>query len=176
MRAIVSSPKKLSRGLSKNIHAIRWYSVLSLLVIFGQATTQLLRESAIDFAIMASRGRPAAQAGEETFGQRLARLRKAAGLSQQQLAKHLGTTQTLVSEYEHDNRRVHGERLAKIASLLRVSADELLGHRPPKANDAPSLKLIRRLKAIEALPPQRQKFVLQTLDALLRDSARSKDG
>jgi transcriptional regulator with XRE-family HTH domain len=125
---------------------------------------------------MANKGRQAAAAGEETFGQRLARLRKAAGISQVQLAQHLGTTQTLVSEYEHDNRRVHGERLARIASLLHVSADELLGHRPSKANSAPSLKLIRRLKAIEALPPQRQKFVLQTLDALLRDSERHKDG
>lgn len=124
---------------------------------------------------MAKKSRPAAPAGEETFGQRLARLRKAAGLSQQQLAKHLGTTQTLVSEYEHDNRRVHGERLAKIASLLHVSADELLGHRASKTSDAPSLKLIRRLKAIEALPPQRQKFVLQTLDALLRDSTRHQE-
>jgi transcriptional regulator with XRE-family HTH domain len=125
---------------------------------------------------MASKSRPATSAGEETFGQRLARLRKAAGVSQEQLAKHLGTTQTLVSEYEHDNRRVHGERLAKIASLLLVSADELLlGHKPSKANGAPSLKLIRRLKAIEALPPQRQKFVLQTLDALLRDSTRHQE-
>ena len=107
--------------------------------------------------------------------QRLARLRKAAGLSQGQVAEHLGTTQTLVSEYEHDNRRVHGERLSKIAHLLHVSVDELLGHKPAKANGAASLKLVRRLKAIEALPPQRQKFVLQTLDALLRDSTRHED-
>jgi hypothetical protein len=72
------------------------------------------------------------------------------------------------SEYEHDNRRVHAARLSTIAHLLQVSVDELLGHKPSKANGAASLKLVRRLKAIEALPPQRQKFVLQTLDALLR--------
>ena len=73
-----------------------------------------MREPPLDFAIMrANKGRPAAAAGEETFGQRLARLRKAAGISQVQLAEQLGTTQTLVSEYEHDNRRVHGERLGE---------------------------------------------------------------
>ncbi|GEM_PF-3731096 len=48
----------------------------------------------------------------------------------------------------------------------------LLGHKASKTNGALSLKLVRRLKAIEALPPKRQKFVLQTLDALLRDSTR----
>jgi transcriptional regulator with XRE-family HTH domain len=125
--------------------------------------------------MMARKYKHALPAGEETFGQRLARLRKAAGLSQEQLAKHLGTTQTLISEYEHDNRRVHAERISKIAHLLNVSVDELLGHKPSKATGAASLKLVRRLKAIEALPPQRQKFVLQTLDALLRDSTRHED-
>jgi transcriptional regulator with XRE-family HTH domain len=125
--------------------------------------------------MMARKTKHMSPAGEETFGQRLAQLRKAAGISQEQLAKHLGTTQTLISEYEHDNRRVHGERLSTIAHLLHISVDELLGHKPSKANGAASLKLVRRLKAIEALPPQRQKFVLQTLDALLRDSTRHDD-
>jgi transcriptional regulator with XRE-family HTH domain len=111
----------------------------------------------------------------ETLGTRLARLRKAAGLTQVQLAEKLGTTQTLISEYELDNRRIHAARLSQIAQLLHVSVDELLGHKPSKANGASSLKLVRRLKAIEALPPQRQKLVLQTLDALLRDSQRHED-
>lgn len=125
--------------------------------------------------MMARKNKHALPAGEDTFGQSLARLRKAAGLSQEQLAQHLGTTQTLISEYEHDNRRVHAERISKIAHLLHVSVDELLGHKPSKATGAASLKLVRRLKAIEALPPQRQKFVLQTLDALLRDSTRHEE-
>lgn len=125
--------------------------------------------------MMARKSKHPSPAAEESFGQRLARLRKAAGLSQVQLAEHLDTTQTLISEYEHDNRRVHAARLSTIAHLLHVSVDELLGHKPSKANGAASLKLVRRLKAIEALPPQRQKFVLQTLDALLRDSTRHED-
>jgi transcriptional regulator with XRE-family HTH domain len=123
-------------------------------------------------------GRPrskAPTAGEETLGSRLARLRKAAGMSQAALAESLGTTQTLISEYELDRRRIHAQRLAEIARLLHVSADELVGRKPTKANGSLSLKLVRRLKAIEQLPPRRQKFVLQTLDALLRDSKRHED-
>jgi transcriptional regulator with XRE-family HTH domain len=137
---------------------------------------QQLAKPGIHFLpMMARKSKHPSPAAEETFGQRLARLRKAAGLSQVQLAEHLDTTQTLISEYEHDNRRVHAARLSTIAHLLQVSVDELLGHKSSKANGASSLKLVRRLKAIEALPPQRQKFVLQTLDALLRDSTRHED-
>jgi transcriptional regulator with XRE-family HTH domain len=121
---------------------------------------------------MARKSKHVSPAGDETFGRRLARLRKAAGLSQGELAEHLGTTQTLVSEYEHDNRRVHGQRLSQIARLLHVSADELLGHKPTKTNGALSLKLVRRLKGIEALPPAKQKALLQLVDAFLRDSKR----
>ena len=124
---------------------------------------------------MARKSKSISHVGEETFGQRLARLRKAAGLSQGELAERLGATQSLVSEYEHDNRRVHGERLSQIARLLHVSVDELLGHKAAKTNGALSLKTVRRLKAIEALPPKRQKFVLQTLDALLRGARRDED-
>jgi transcriptional regulator with XRE-family HTH domain len=121
---------------------------------------------------MARKHKTLSHTSDETFGQRLTRLRKAAGLSQGELAEHLDATQSLVSEYEHDNRRVHGQRLSQIAHLLHVSVDELLGHKASKTNGALSLKLVRRLKAIEELPPKRQKFVLQTLDALLRDSRR----
>ena len=121
---------------------------------------------------MAKKSKPTSHAGGETFGRRLARLRKAAGLSQGQLAKHLGATQTLVSEYEHDRRRVHGERLSQIAHRLHVSVDELLAHKPSKTNGALSLKLVRRLKGIEELPPAKQKALLQMIDAFLRDSKR----
>ena len=121
---------------------------------------------------MAKKSKHTALSTEETFGRRLARLRKAAGLSQLQLAEHLGATQTLVSEYEHDRRRVHGERLSQIARRLHVSVDELLGHKPTKTNGALSLKLVRRLKGIEELPPAKQKALLQLVDAFLRDAKR----
>jgi transcriptional regulator with XRE-family HTH domain len=121
---------------------------------------------------MARQSKHTSHTGEESFGRRLARLRKAAGLSQLELAQHLGVAQTLVSEYEHDRRRVHGQRLSGIARRLHVSVDELLGHKPSKTNGTLSLKLVRRLKGIEELPPTKQKALLQLVDAFLRDSKR----
>src|SRR4030042_1813472 len=109
----------------------------------------------------------------ETLGRRLARLRKAAGLSQAQLAARLGTVQTLVSEYELDRRRIHAQRLAEIARLLHVSVDELVGLKPTKVNGALSLKLVRRLREIDQLSPARQKTLLQMVDAFLRDAKRA---
>jgi ribosome-binding protein aMBF1 (putative translation factor) len=94
---------------------------MSLPVIFSQATNQPLGKPEIHFSLMMARKiKHALPASEEAFGQRLARLRKASRLSQEQLAQHLGTTQTLISEYEHDNRRVHAECISKIAHLLHV--------------------------------------------------------
>jgi transcriptional regulator with XRE-family HTH domain len=115
---------------------------------------------------------PKTIAGEETLGQRLTRLRTARGITQVALAHRLGTVQTVVSEYELDHRRIHAQRLREIAEILQVSADALLGMPTTRANGNGhgelSLKLVKRLKGIEALPRARQKAVLQTLDFLLK--------
>lgn len=75
---------------------------------------------------------------------------------------------------ELDPRRVHAQRLREIAEILQVSADELLGmpttraHGTCNGHGELSLKLVKRLKGIEALPRARQKAILQTLDFLLK--------
>ena len=111
-------------------------------------------------------------AGQETLGQRLTRFRTTRGLTQVTLAQRLGTTQTVVSEYELDHLRMHAHRVRAIAEILAVSTDELLGMPTTRAtgngHGELSLKLVRRLKGIEALPRARQKAVLQTLDFLLK--------
>ena len=47
--------------------------------------------------------------GNETVGQRLARVRKERGYTQVELAKKIGITQTLVSDYETDRLRLSAE-------------------------------------------------------------------
>ncbi len=108
----------------------------------------------------------------ETLSPRLTRLRKARGLTQTELAHRLGTIQAVVSDYESERRRIHVARARAIAAILQVTADELLGWPTTSATGSGpgelSLKLVRRLKGIEALPPARQKAVLPTLDFLLK--------
>jgi len=61
----------------------------------------------------------------------------------------------------------------RFALALEVSADELLGLKQIKDGSAkPNLKLIRRLKEIEALPAAQQKALLKTIDTFLKGAAK----
>lgn len=108
--------------------------------------------------------------GNETVGQRLARLRKERGYTQVDLAKKIGIIQTLISDYELDKLRLSAEMAVRFAMVLNVSTDELVnpkvGRR--KGTRKPSLKVMRRMEEIEKLPPRQQAFVLSALDSILR--------
>ena len=115
--------------------------------------------------------KPATQ--DDSVGRRIARLRKARGLTQAELAQALGTIQAVVSDYESERRRLHAEAIVKVAQALAVSTDELLGTHGPKgaAGEALSLRFVRRLQKLNELPRARQKLVLQTLDTLLKGAS-----
>ena len=126
--------------------------------------------------IMASKNKttqPPLMIGDETFGQRLCRIRKEKGYTQVQLAEKLGIIQVLISDYERDKLRPYHEMIVRFARALDVSADELLGLRlsKKKGND-PSLKLIRRMQKIEDLPLSQQKVLLRTIDTFLKGAAK----
>ena len=70
---------------------------------------------------------------KESFGQRLARLRTAAGFSQRSLAAEIGVSQRMVAYYEKQTvfPPTHLFPLLVMAlKALSVSADELLGIKP----------------------------------------------
>lgn len=54
----------------------------------------------------------------ETTGQKLKRKRKARGLTQAQLARHLGCTQQYIVLLEKDLRPIAGEYVLKLAEIL----------------------------------------------------------
>jgi transcriptional regulator with XRE-family HTH domain len=111
--------------------------------------------------------------GNETVGQRLARLRKERGYTQVELAKRIGLIQTLVSSYELDKLRLSGEMAVRFALALDITTDALLHPKakPKSTRRKPSLKVMRRLEQIESLPPRQQAFVLSALDSILRGAA-----
>ncbi len=65
------------------------------------------------------------------FGVHLVELRKAAGLSQNQLADKLGVPQSNISFWEQWEKPPRGEVLPKLAEALGVSMDELLNFKAP---------------------------------------------
>lgn len=120
---------------------------------------------------------PPLDLGGETIGERIARLRKAHGLTQTELAHRIGIVQGLVSDYELGNLRLSAEMAVRFAQALKVGTDELLGVKSSRrTNGVLSLKLTRRLQRIEALSPARQKLLLQTIDTFLRDAERQQPG
>ena len=64
---------------------------------------------------------------QETFGQRLQRLRKNAGLTQEEVATKLNITGQAVSKWENDVSAPDISILVELSDILNVSLDELLG-------------------------------------------------
>lgn len=62
-----------------------------------------------------------------TLGRRIMQLRKAAGMTQEQLAEKLGVSPQAVSKWENDVSCPDIGTIPLIASIFNVSADELLG-------------------------------------------------
>ena len=110
--------------------------------------------------------------GDETIGQRLARLRKERGFTQVELANKLGIIQSLVSDYETDRLRLATETAVRFALALDISTDDLLRPQTKKSpRKGPSLKIVRRMEEIEKLPPRQQSLVLSALDSILKGAS-----
>ncbi len=107
---------------------------------------------------------------DENFGERLARIRKERGLTQVELAREIGITQSIVTSYECNRLRMHPEMVVRVAQALQTSTDDLLGFKAsrPLGDGKLSLKVVRRLSKIESLPEHKQRALLQTIDAFLK--------
>lgn len=124
---------------------------------------------------------PALELGEETTGQRIARIRKERGYTQNELAERIGTIQALVSDYERDKLRLNAEMAVRFAIALEVSTDELLGLHSAASNGKKqaksngrkaSRKVLRRLEQIEALPSNQQAVLLKTIDTFIKAAGK----
>ena len=104
-----------------------------------------------------------------SFGPRLAVLRKAAGFTQVKLAAGLGISQRMVACYESPNATPLANLLPQIASVLGISIDEMFGRTPKRrqAKQEGDSRLRRRLLAIEKLDAAEKRQVLQLIDAFI---------
>lgn len=103
----------------------------------------------------------------KAMGARIAQARKAQNLTQQQLADQLGLVQQTVAHYEVGRIRVTATVLPKLAHLLGMTVDELLGQERPKGKPGPTPKLQQQIERISHLPKAQQRFVMQMLDTVL---------
>ena len=95
-----------------------------------------------------------------TIGKRIGLLRKEKGLTQEELANHMGVSPQAVSKWENDQTCPDISALPKLAGLRGVTVDELLSGR-------------EELPAVRVLPPAERK---DPKDMLLRITVDSADG
>jgi transcriptional regulator with XRE-family HTH domain len=106
---------------------------------------------------------------KEPRGKRLARIRKERGLTQKDLADKIGITRSVIMDYERGKNHMYDEVIIRLAIILGVTADELLGLKNNKSQlNSHSLKVIKRINEIEKLPPLKQKKALENIDIILK--------
>ena len=95
-----------------------------------------------------------------TIGKRIALLRKEKGLTQEELATHMGVSPQAVSKWENDQTCPDISALPKLARLLGVTVDELLEGK-------------QDLAPVRLLPPEERKDLK---DMMLRVTVDSAEG
>lgn len=107
-------------------------------------------------------------AAMQSFGERLAQLRKTAGYTQVEFATEVGVTQRMVAYYEAPDAQPPAHLLPQMAQVLGVSVDVLLGLselRSPKR--IATNRLERRLLEIDKFDPKAKRQITQLLDSFI---------
>lgn len=105
------------------------------------------------------------------FGERLLQARKERKVSQEELAKILGVHAPIIGRYERDEVKPSIEMAAKIATVLEVSLDFLIGNSQDYVKDK---NMLARINDILSLNDTDKEHILFTIDAMLRDAKTRK--
>jgi|SRR5271165_104770 transcriptional regulator with XRE-family HTH domain len=113
-------------------------------------------------------GRPTTKSAPK-FGQRLAALRVARGLSQAALAAQLDTTRNAVLHYERAAKNPSAEFVEKVATFFGVGFDDLLGSngKTPR-KPGPTPQIAQLTERLARLPRAQQKIVVRMLESVFQ--------
>ena len=111
---------------------------------------------------------------KKELGQRLRAARQARGITQVELAEALGTYQTVVSAIERGVRGLTVQQVAKLASILGTSLDDILapGRRPGNGS-LTDRRFLRRFEKIERLSKRDKQALLKNIDMFLKGAGVS---
>jgi transcriptional regulator with XRE-family HTH domain len=107
------------------------------------------------------------------FGRRLTQLRLARGLTQTQLADKVGSNQRNISHYETVAELPPTAVLIKIAKVLQVSTDELLGLKPTSkaatmpSHDPETQRLWKKFQRVRELTEKDRRAVIRLINSLV---------
>ena len=108
--------------------------------------------------------------GKESFGERMAQMRTAAGYSQRDLAAEIGISQRMIAYYERQTQHPPTHLLPALAKALGVTADQLLGSEKIKPNGkGKDSRLWRRFSQIEKMNAKEKRKIIQVLDTFIEN-------
>ena len=81
------------------------------------------------------------------FSERLKSLRKQAGFTQVDVASKLGISQQAYASWELGAKKPTQDNLVKIAQILNVSVDYLVGNSEEKSDDLDNIELLFRMNS-----------------------------
>ena len=102
-------------------------------------------------------------------------LRKAAGLTQVELAAFLGVPQGTIALWEWSDKLPRSDILPKMAKALGVRIEQLLAQnyaKPLAKNPGPIGEVQRTFEEVRRLPRKQQRKVLETVTALVEQYKR----
>lgn len=100
-----------------------------------------------------------------SFGKRLLEARKKKSLSQDEVAKQLKTKAPVIGRYERDEAKPSIEAAARLANLLEVSLDYLVGNSDLEV-DATTLN---RVLELQKLPNEVREKLYYFIDMSIKD-------
>jgi transcriptional regulator with XRE-family HTH domain len=115
-------------------------------------------------------------------GVRLAELRKAAGLSQYELANYVGVPPANIAFWERSEKPPRSEVLSKMAEALGVSVEDLLNvdvgkttaRKATKSNGRPAGKVREAFDRVSKLPRRQQEHIVNWVSAYVSQYEQSR--
>jgi transcriptional regulator with XRE-family HTH domain len=105
-----------------------------------------------------------------TFGKRLGEVRKDRKMSQDELAKKMDMQGAVIGRYERDEVKPSIDVAAKIAQVLGVSLDYLVGNTDLLLDAG----VIKKIQEMQKLDDDDRKSLFNIVDAYLRDAKTRK--
>lgn len=103
------------------------------------------------------------------FGKKLRECREAKGFSQQELAKKLKTSHSVVGRYEREEMIPSIEVVKKMANFLDTTVGYLLGE-TEEINLFKDPLMLKRFNEIVGLPDDDKNHIIYTIDAMLNNA------
>jgi transcriptional regulator with XRE-family HTH domain len=106
------------------------------------------------------------------IGERLQTIRKRRGFTQKELGERIGLTREAVASYETGRSHLMITTLLDMASVLRVTVNEILGLEHQTIEISVTRRWAKRMDIIESLPESVRKHIFRTLDDVIKANTR----